>query len=1025
MTDFLGGCVKNTCGLLSPSDGGSGTGNLTANNKLLGPGDKNVGSVDATALNFLTNNIIRASINQNGQMDVKELASSNFELLPNYQWTIISGNAILSNYESTITTTASTDEFRTSKPFIPNDSISTTVNTSDQVEFKSPGSGLFQCGVIDTLGNITLVPGGPHFHNPGDLVEISNIYLPGFGNLLNMLFNNGNSPGGNSTFLTTNLDVEHYFYITGLTGTSTIYNSIYKSQDNKASVNLADGHKHGLTIREETDQIDYINIDTEFNELTIRNLTDINDGNITLDSGGTELKLNNNLQLNGITNINTGDITLSNTELKLNNGLQLNGVTDINSSSIRFTDNVIEVNKELVGSTAKMLPNETIVNQSNFGSVTGGAGSILTFTADETLDITIPITPPFQINERFSFSIFIDKQNNTSTGFYIGIGEYGVVPLNYQLQPTSLYLNTQYITPTGYGGNPASRTLWNLERQSAPSYSNVGKYEIRVVGDENGDIQIFVEDTLKIRFTVVGSNTFEAFIYKPSQSVIGLDTHYNTALSDVGVIIDSYRVADNLDRLLPCDPANTSDLNIVKSEQIDLGEHDNVGYEIVRKPVFDVNLLNASPDPPDGEYIQVSGSGDYIFPSQDPSRAQAEIPMDWRQVDITIQALLGQRHFISIVDDLILSDTDIVVNSGFHYKASRFNGTLDYLIFQNGSEVERVSDTFPGDQKLDQGDIIRFTCDPVTDIIKLFISRAGGPFNEIVTNNAYTINRAVQHYIYVADVTINVESLLAVTATYTLNTEDFAQKKGLTLYDGYNVNIEKDLKIEAPEGTIMQIDSTNNEIDFFRDIATTKDISCRQIFYERSLFPFVTTSEMLNIVDPYRGQQVWLTDAAGLNNNLTSYDIPGDIRLAHYNGQTWGIQGQTIECINSDNTNPLIQGGVVEFEYFAPIASNQDRRVRLLAGNASARSVGIVAFKNSNVVGEYVTIATAGFWSCAVLAGNNYNAGNFLSPTATAGLAQEVTDGGTQTFGYIVNPEIIPNTVPSGFVLTYLQRIPP
>ena len=1013
--DFLGQCRKDSCGLLESSSGSGGT--LTDNNKLLGPGDKNVGSVDATNLNFLTNNVIRATINQNGQMDVKELASSNVELLPNYQWSIISGNATLSNYESTITT-ASTDEFRTSKPFIPNDSISINVNTSDQVEFKSPGSGLFQCGVIDTLGNITLVPGGPHFHNPGDLVEISNIYLPGFGNLLNMLFNNGNSPGGNSTFLTTNLDVEHYFYITGLTGTSTIYNSIYKSQDNKASVNLADGHKHGLTIREETDQIDYINIDTEFNELTIRNLTDINDGNITLDSGGTELKLNNNLQLNGITNINTGDITLSNTELKLNNGLQLNGVTDINSSSIRFTDNVIEVNKELVGSTAKMLPNETIVNQSNFGSVTGGAGSILTFTADETLDITIPITPPFQINERFSFSIFIDKQNNTSTGFYIGIGEYGVVPLNYQLQPTSLYLNTQYITPTGYGGNPASRTLWNLERQSAPSYSNVGKYEIRVVGDENGDIQIFVEDTLKIRFTVVGSNTFEAFIYKPSQSVIGLDTHYNTALSDVGVIIDSYRVADNLDRLLPCDPANTSDLNIVKSEQIDLGEHDNVGYEIVRKPVFDVNLLNASPDPPDGEYIQVSGSGDYIFPSQDPSRAQAEIPMDWRQVDITIQALLGQRHFISIVDDLILSDTDIVVNSGFHYKASRFNGTLDYLIFQNGSEVERVSDTFPGDQKLDQGDIIRFTCDPVTDIIKLFISRAGGPFNEIVTNNAYTINRAVQHYIYVSDVTINVESLLAVTATYTLNTEDFAQKKGLTLYDGYNVNIEKDLKFEAPEGTIMQIDSTNNEIDFFRTIQSTKDISCRQLFYERPLFPFVTTAEMLAIVDPYRGQQVWLTDAAGLNNNLTSYDIPGDIRLCHFTGNTWQIQGQTIEAINQEPT-VLIQGGVVEFIYFNTIAVNQDRRVKGLATNTSARALGVVAFQNSSVQGEYVTIAVSGYWSCAVQANNNYNSGNYLTSSTTNQLGVETANAGTQTYAQIVNPEII-GAVPSGFVLGYL-----
>ncbi|NNF86541.1 MAG: hypothetical protein HKM26_08310, partial [Winogradskyella sp.] len=698
--NFLGGCTEKECGLLE-STSGSGGGTLTDNNKLLGPGDKNVGSVDATNLNFITNNIIRATIDQNGEMNVKELASSNFDLLSNYQFTVISGNATLSNYESTINTLLITDEWRTIRPFIPNDGIGLTSAITNEVQIKTPSTTTFECGLIDTLGTITLIP-GPFTINGGDVVQLSLVFTPPNFFILNLTV--AGTPQGN-IFLSSGLGVEQYFYFKGVAGSTTIYNSIYNETQNKASLNLVDGNQHGLVIRDEQD---YLNIDTDLNELTIRNLTDVNDG----------------------------DVTINNTELKLNNNLQLNGVTDINNGWLLFADNVIEVNKELVGSREKMLPNETIVNQSNFGSL---SGSILTFTQDETLDITIPITPPFQISERFSLSIFIDKQNNTNTNFYIGIGEYGVVPLNYQLQPTSLYLNTQYITPTGYGGNPGSRTLWNLERQSAPQYANIGKYEIRIVGDENGDIQIFVEDILKIRFTVVGSNTFEAFIYKPSQSIIGFETHYNSALGDVGVIIDGYRVADSLDRLLPCDPANTSDLNIVKiSEQIDLGEHDQVGYEIVRKPVFDVNTLNVFSGVADGEYIQTP------IPSISTSRAQAEIPADWRQVDVTIEGLVGERHFISIVDDLVIPNNNITVNSGFHYKvSSKLTDTLDYVIFQNGVETERVSDTFPLDQKLDVGDKIRFTCDPVTDIIKLYVSRAGGPYNEIVTTSTYTINRAV------------------------------------------------------------------------------------------------------------------------------------------------------------------------------------------------------------------------------------------------------------------------------------------
>jgi hypothetical protein len=179
---------------------------------------------------------------------------------------------------------------------------------------------------------------------------------------------------------------------------------------------------------------------------------------------------------------------------------------------------------------------------------------------------------------------------------------------------------------------------------------------------------------------------------------------------------------------------------------------------------------------------------------------------------------------------------------------------------------------------------------------------------------------------------------------------------------------------------------------------------------------------MLNIVDAYRGQQVWVTDAAGLDNALVPYDIPGDIRLAHYTGASWQITGQTIEAINQDPT-VLVQGGVCEFIYFATIGANQDRRVRGLATNTSARALGVVAFQNSSVQGEYVTIAVSGYWSCAVEANNNYNSGNYLTSSTTSQLGVETANAGTQTYAQIVNPEII-GAVPSGFVLGYLQRVP-
>ncbi|MDB4681422.1 hypothetical protein OAE88_00780, partial [bacterium] len=494
------------------SSGGGGSGvTLTDNNKLLGVGDKQVGTTDATNLEFLTDNKVRAILDSSGNFDVRDLRSSEVDILPNEKFQVVSGTVSLSNYEATIQTSAESDEFKTAQEFTP-DQTATIAPHEVIIKVDSLTSSNFQAGVIDSIGTITLIPTGPFALSAVDLITLTLIDLGGT-ERVNLKINDvlqGSEAVADPS-------IEHNFYLTGLLGTFTILESKYNDVLQKGSINLADGNNYGLSIRE--DSKDYINIDTANDAMTLQNVTDIN-GSIVFPVGTNE----------------------------------------------------IVITKELVGSQESMIPNDSIVQQSNFSTL---SGELLTITSDET-NITIPIMPSFTLGDKFSLTLNIDKQS-PSTGYYIGIGGYSIIPINYVTIPQSVYPTVYYSTPTGFGGSFTPPGVWNVNPNfSAPNYNAVGIYQIKLVLEESGKFNLYVDGIIKFTMTLVGSNTFEAFIWTPTEGTCLFDTGYSSMLSDGGIVIDGYPVAQTFNQLLGGDPEGVNTFKQINTQGLIIGDEENI-----------------------------------------------------------------------------------------------------------------------------------------------------------------------------------------------------------------------------------------------------------------------------------------------------------------------------------------------------------------------------------------------------------------------------------------------------------------
>jgi hypothetical protein len=819
--DFLGQCVKESCGLLE-SSGGSGT-TLTANNKLLGVGDKQVGTTDATDLQFLTDNKIRAVLDSSGNFDVRDLRSSEIDLLPNQQFSVVSGTATLSNFESTITTTSESDEFKIMSEFIPDTAPINTFSEDVYIKFDGSTTNL-DLGVIDSLSNITLSNTSAVTIAPNDILRV--FLFKTSSQIIISYTLNGIGPGG--ILLTTNLDLEHQFYFTGYNGTCSITRSKRNDTEQKGSINLVDNHNFGLRIGEETK--DYLNIDT------------------------------------------------------LNDAMTLSNVTDINTGSIIFNDNEIVIKKELVGSQESMVPNNTIVQQSNFSSLNG---EILTITADET-NITIPITPIFTLGDKFELTLNIDKQSPT-TGYYIGVGEYSVVPLTYTNIPQSVYpTNVYYSTPTGFGGSFTPPGIWSVDPNfSAPNYNTVGLYEIKLVLEESGEFNLYVDGTIKFNMTLVGSNTLECFIWTPTQGTAEFDTSYASMLSgDGGIVIDGYPVAQTFNQLLGGDPntgvmtfkqVNTQGLIIGDEENIPDPTTDNslrfgagagivnaetltletefktsfvssgLGAEVVKidhgnanldllgyhlqTDRIDVGSYTGPADSIDDPLLWSTSNNSNMILTTNTFNQQSTSQTAWAYTDTfqpfglktdinilfsTIAA--GSRHYVSIVSDEIINSISLAYQDSVTLQVSQFGVQKTLVTRQAGAQTDSV---LLGNGNYPSGTLVTFQIRD--NIVKTLLNGveivSGVEFP--ITNNVYRIS--------IKDTNTQSGDVVGTTNISTFSLDFTDKTDNINIYSGTDIQFENDMKIsrDAQNGDDwLGFDVTNDEIDIFKDIQSTGGISC-------------------------------------------------------------------------------------------------------------------------------------------------------------------------------------------------------
>jgi hypothetical protein len=992
MTDFLGKCVTTSCGLLESSSGGSGT-TLTANNKLLGVGDKQVGTTDATSLQFLTDNKVRAILDANGNFDVRDLRTSELDILPNQQFQVISGTATLSNFESTISTTSLTDQFKVSSEFTP-DQIVATISEETSVLINSGSSSTFLCGVIDSIGNISTCPS--FSITTGDIVKMT--FVVAGGSLIVAPILNGVAQSG--IVLTTNVDIPHSFYFTQIVGTLTITQSKVNNVELNGAVNLADNHNSGLVIREETK--DYININTLDDTMTLQNVTDINNG------------------------------------------------------SIQFNDNEILVTKELVGSQQSIVPEEAIVNQSTSCTL---SGEVLTVTADEASSITIPLTPAFAVGDKFSIELTIDRQTATSGSvFFIGVGEFSSPPLNYIQPPNLVYpTNTYYATPSGFGGTFTPPGVWNVNpNYSAPSYSGIGTYQVRLVLDEDGSFRIYVDDVIKVSMTLTGANDFECFVFKPTQGTISFDTAYASMLSDGGIVIDGYAVASTFDTLLGLDPEGINTFKQVNTQGLIVGDENGIadptldnsirfgqGGGIIDAEVLDltantrlrfsqsgvgevasIDYANTKLDLENyhletkridvGTFTQTSSTQGAVWDTLVNATAVGSV---WTQTSTTLQArgiteaynitrptdfefeiksLSPQRHWIGISDSNV--DTNLLSpnNQAFWFKISVPSGVEEnfYRHYDTSStftdEIIDVGTTYS------IGDKIKFQINS-SNKIKLYLDTGSG-YN-LVSTAVYTITPGTNFYGRVHD-TNALSGSASVDLQVTTYSVDFTNKANkISIYRNHDIQFEDEMKISRANADYITLEASN--IDVQADISATGNVSCNALLFQSSLHPLVDTSKMLSIISPYTAQIVYNTEE-------------GQGKFCFFNGTTWQVTAETYEAVNDTASTTLLKG--------QPVQVNQggnDGGVIQILTNGSNAFAGIVCFQD---VGATVRCAVAehGTWEVLCDSGT-YTVGDYLQ-TSSTGRARSTTGISSQTWAIILESVVLASP---GYVLARLRIYPP
>ncbi|MDB4681418.1 hypothetical protein OAE88_00760, partial [bacterium] len=152
-----------------------------------------------------------------------------------------------------------------------------------------------------------------------------------------------------------------------------------------------------------------------------------------------------------------------------------------------------------------------------------------------------------------------------------------------------------------------------------------------------------------------------------------------------------------------------------------------------------------------------------------------------------------------------------------------------------------------------------------------------------ITNNVYRIS--------IKDTNTRSGDVVG-TTNISVFSSDFTDKaNNINIYGGTDIQFENDMKISRDTQSgddWINFDVTNNEIDVFKDIQSTGNISCVSLFTDNALFPVGTTAKMLTLSgSAYTGQLFYNTDEGG--------------KLCIFNGTLWAPTTDSYQATRHDS----------------------------------------------------------------------------------------------------------------------------
>jgi hypothetical protein len=214
-----------------------------------------------------------------------------------------------------------------------------------------------------------------------------------------------------------------------------------------------------------------------------------------------------------------------------------------------------------------------------------------------------------------------------------------------------------------------------------------------------------------------------------------------------------------------------------------------------------------------------------------------------------IKELTPYRHWIGIADNNLSSSSLNPTTQAFWYKVSVSAVTEDNVLktyTSSSSFTDVVTDT---GVTYGPGTKIKFEINSSNEV-RVYLNTGSGGYTQISTS-VYTIPNGTVFYGKIVDGSAVGPPDTSIDLQVSQPTPDFTSKTNkINIYNGTDIQFENDMKISRNVDTgddWINLDVKNNEIDIFRDIQSTGNISCVSLFTDNALFPIGATAKMLQI----------------------------------------------------------------------------------------------------------------------------------------------------------------------------------